>query len=178
MWLLGVTVVTLIVEVVAAFARGATEEPNDAAYIVGYALAGPVRGATFPVLMVILMFGMFQLRPRTVQIVAVYALVIYGSVMAFSQDNARLVVGYSSIAQIGFVLLGFGLAVSGERGAQRAGLGYPREGSCRCSGCAVWHRCGECQGCRFGRARSLTNSNCASPSDSESVGWGAFLLAE
>ncbi len=29
-----------------------------------YPMAGPVRGATFPVLMVILMFGMFQLRPR------------------------------------------------------------------------------------------------------------------
>ncbi|HEV8233859.1 MAG TPA: NADH-quinone oxidoreductase subunit M [Gemmatimonadaceae bacterium] len=32
--------------------------------------------------------------------------IIYGSVMAFSQDNVRLVVGYSSIAQIGFILLG------------------------------------------------------------------------
>ncbi|HEV7918342.1 MAG TPA: NADH-quinone oxidoreductase subunit M, partial [Solirubrobacterales bacterium] len=29
--------------------------------------------------------------------------IVYGSVMAFTQDNARLVIGYSSIAQIGFI---------------------------------------------------------------------------
>lgn len=44
--------------------------------------------------------------------------IIYGSVMAFSQDEARLVVGYSSIAQIGFVLLGiFALDGKGAEGA-------------------------------------------------------------
>lgn len=44
--------------------------------------------------------------------------IIYGSVMAFTQDNARLVVGYSSIAQIGFVLLGiFSLDPKGSEGA-------------------------------------------------------------
>ena len=44
--------------------------------------------------------------------------IVYGSVMAFSQDNARLVVGYSSIAQIGFVLLGiFALDPKGSEGA-------------------------------------------------------------
>jgi NADH-quinone oxidoreductase subunit M len=44
--------------------------------------------------------------------------IVYGSVMAFSQDNARLVVGYSSIAQIGFVLLGiFALDGKGAEGA-------------------------------------------------------------
>ncbi|MGH2906115.1 MAG: complex I subunit 4 family protein [Solirubrobacterales bacterium] len=44
--------------------------------------------------------------------------IVYGSVMAFSQDNARLVVGYSSIAQIGFVLLGiFSLDPKGSEGA-------------------------------------------------------------
>ena len=32
--------------------------------------------------------------------------ILYGSVMAFSQDEARLVVGYSSIAQLGFITLG------------------------------------------------------------------------
>jgi len=47
----------------------------------GYALAGPVRGATFPVLMVILMFGMFQLRPRMVSLVSAYALLLFGVVM-------------------------------------------------------------------------------------------------
>lgn len=44
--------------------------------------------------------------------------IIYGSVMAFSQDEARLVVGYSSIAQIGFVLLGiFVIDAKGAEGA-------------------------------------------------------------
>jgi diguanylate cyclase len=50
---------------------------------VAYTLAGPVRGATFPVLMVILMFGMFRLRSRMVIIVSVYALVLFGAVMAW-----------------------------------------------------------------------------------------------
>ena len=48
---------------------------------VGYALAGPLRGATFPVLMVILMFGMFQLRPRSVARVCLYAAALFGAVM-------------------------------------------------------------------------------------------------
>lgn len=44
--------------------------------------------------------------------------IIYGSFMAFSQDEARLVVGYSSVAQIGFVLLGiFVLDNKGTEGA-------------------------------------------------------------
>jgi diguanylate cyclase len=48
-----------------------------------YAMAGPVRGATFAVLMVILMFGMFQLRPRVVTGVSLYALVVFGAVMGW-----------------------------------------------------------------------------------------------
>ena len=47
-----------------------------------YAMAGPMRGAAFPVLMVILMFGMFQLRPRAVRAVGLYALILFGAVMA------------------------------------------------------------------------------------------------
>jgi NADH-quinone oxidoreductase subunit M len=44
--------------------------------------------------------------------------IIYGSVMAFSQDDTRLVVGYSSVAQIGFVLLGiFAIDPKGAEGA-------------------------------------------------------------
>ncbi|MBI4896868.1 MAG: NADH-quinone oxidoreductase subunit M [Actinobacteria bacterium] len=44
--------------------------------------------------------------------------IVYGSVMAFSQDDARLVVGYSSIAQIGFVALGiFAFDDKGVQGA-------------------------------------------------------------
>jgi NADH-quinone oxidoreductase subunit M len=50
-------------------------------------------------------------------ILAVVA-IIYGSVMAFSQDDTRLVVGYSSVAQIGFVLLG--IFVIDSKGAEGA----------------------------------------------------------
>ena len=46
-----------------------------------YAMAGAVRGATFPVVMVILMFGMFQLRPRAVTAVSLYTLALFGAVM-------------------------------------------------------------------------------------------------
>lgn len=44
--------------------------------------------------------------------------ILYGSVLAFSQDEARLVVGYSSIAQLGFIVLGiFSLDEKGAQGA-------------------------------------------------------------
>lgn len=44
--------------------------------------------------------------------------IIYGSVMAFSQNNARLVAAFSSIAQMGFILLGiFSLRTDGLDGA-------------------------------------------------------------
>ena len=50
-------------------------------------------------------------------IVAVVS-ILYGSVLAFTQDNARLVVGYSSVAQLGFVTLGiFSLDPKGAQGA-------------------------------------------------------------
>src|SRR5436305_5576307 len=46
--------------------------------------------------------------------------ILYGSALAFSQDDARLVVGYSSVAQLGFILLGiFALDLQGK-GAQGA----------------------------------------------------------
>ena len=44
--------------------------------------------------------------------------ILYGSVLAFSQENARLVVAYSSIAQLGFITLGiFSLNPKGAQGA-------------------------------------------------------------
>ncbi|MGI8440424.1 MAG: complex I subunit 4 family protein [Thermoleophilaceae bacterium] len=44
--------------------------------------------------------------------------ILYGSVLAFAQDDARLVVAYSSIAQLGFILLGiFSLDPKGAQGA-------------------------------------------------------------
>jgi diguanylate cyclase len=46
-----------------------------------YALAGPVRGAMIPALIVVLMFGAFQLRPRTVGWISLYAVTLYAAVM-------------------------------------------------------------------------------------------------
>ncbi len=44
--------------------------------------------------------------------------ILYGSVLAFSQDNLRLILGYSSIAQVGFITLGiFSLDPKGAQGA-------------------------------------------------------------
>jgi NADH-quinone oxidoreductase subunit M len=46
--------------------------------------------------------------------------ILYGSVLAFTQDDVRLVVGYSSVAQLGFILLGiFALDLEGK-GAEGA----------------------------------------------------------
>jgi NADH-quinone oxidoreductase subunit M len=50
-------------------------------------------------------------------IVAVFS-ILYGSILAFSQDNIRLVVAYSSIAQLGFIVLG--IFALDDRGAQGA----------------------------------------------------------
>src|SRR6185503_19105825 len=50
-------------------------------------------------------------------IIAVFS-ILYGSVLAFSQDNIRLVLAYSSIAQLGFIVLGiFALDEKGAQGA-------------------------------------------------------------
>jgi NADH-quinone oxidoreductase subunit M len=50
-------------------------------------------------------------------VIAVFS-ILYGSVLAFSQDNLRLVVAYSSIAQLGFITLGiFSLDPKGAQGA-------------------------------------------------------------
>lgn len=47
-----------------------------------YAQVGPLRGAVFPVVTLILMFGMFRLRARSAYGLALYALVVFGAVMA------------------------------------------------------------------------------------------------
>jgi NADH-quinone oxidoreductase subunit M len=50
-------------------------------------------------------------------IVAVFS-ILYGSILAFSQDNVRMVLAYSSIAQLGFIVLG--IFAFEEKGAQGA----------------------------------------------------------
>jgi NADH-quinone oxidoreductase subunit M len=50
-------------------------------------------------------------------VLAVFS-ILYGSILAFSQDNVRLVVAYSSIAQMGFIVLGiFAFEDKGAQGA-------------------------------------------------------------
>jgi diguanylate cyclase (GGDEF)-like protein len=54
---------------------------------VAYTMAGAVRGATFPVLMVILLFGMFQLRARTTAWMSLYTLLAFGAAMAWKAST-------------------------------------------------------------------------------------------
>lgn len=51
---------------------------------VAYTLLGPGRGAVFPVVMVILMFGMFVASPRQMRWVGVYAVALFAVVMALA----------------------------------------------------------------------------------------------
>jgi NADH-quinone oxidoreductase subunit M len=55
---------------------------------------------------------------QTLMLLIALASIVYGSVVAFSQTDARLVVGYSSVAQLGFITLGiFSLNPQGAQGA-------------------------------------------------------------
>jgi NADH-quinone oxidoreductase subunit M len=55
---------------------------------------------------------------QEVILVIALASILYGSVMAFTQTNVRLIAGYSSIAQLGFITAGiFALRADGADGA-------------------------------------------------------------
>jgi len=55
---------------------------------------------------------------QEVILVIALASILYGSVMAFTQTNVRLVAGYSSVAQLGFITAGiFALSSDGADGA-------------------------------------------------------------
>ncbi len=55
---------------------------------------------------------------QTLMLLIALASILYGSVVAFSQTDARLIAGYSSIAQLGFITLGiFSLNPQGAQGA-------------------------------------------------------------
>jgi NADH-quinone oxidoreductase subunit M len=55
---------------------------------------------------------------QTLMLLIGLASIIYGSVQAFSQSDARLIAGYSSVAQMGFITLGiFALNPQGAQGA-------------------------------------------------------------
>ncbi|MBA2522193.1 MAG: NADH-quinone oxidoreductase subunit M, partial [Solirubrobacterales bacterium] len=55
---------------------------------------------------------------QDVLLIIALASIVYGSVMAFTQTNVRLIAGYSSMAQMGFITLGiFSLATDGADGS-------------------------------------------------------------
>jgi NADH-quinone oxidoreductase subunit M len=55
---------------------------------------------------------------QTLMLLIALASIVYGSVVAFTQTDARLIVGYSSVAQMGFITLGiFSLNPQGAQGA-------------------------------------------------------------
>jgi NADH-quinone oxidoreductase subunit M len=55
---------------------------------------------------------------QTLMLVIGLASILYGSAMAFTQTNSRLVIGYSSVAQLGFITIGiFALSQQGAQGA-------------------------------------------------------------
>jgi NADH-quinone oxidoreductase subunit M len=57
-------------------------------------------------------------RFQEVVLLIALASILYGSVMAFTQTNVRLIAGYSSVAQLGFITAGiFALRADGSDGA-------------------------------------------------------------
>jgi NADH-quinone oxidoreductase subunit M len=55
---------------------------------------------------------------QTLMLLIALVSIVYGSMQAFSQTNARLILGYSSVAQLGFITLGiFALNPQGAQGA-------------------------------------------------------------
>ena len=70
---------------------------------VAYTLLGAGRGAVFPIVMVILMFGMFVVSPRQMRWLSVYAVLLFGAAMAFMVSrNPRV---YEPTVEIGHFLL-------------------------------------------------------------------------
>ncbi len=55
---------------------------------------------------------------QTLMLLIALASIVYGSAVAFTQTDARLIAGYSSVAQMGFITLGiFALNAQGAQGA-------------------------------------------------------------
>jgi NADH-quinone oxidoreductase subunit M len=57
---------------------------------------------------------------QTVLLILAVVSILYGSALAFTQTHARLILGYSSMAQLGFITLGIFAADSAGAGAQGA----------------------------------------------------------
>ena len=64
------------------------------------------------------LFPIATVEFQEVILVIALASILYGSVMAFTQTNVRLIAGYSSVAQLGFITAGiFALRADGSNGA-------------------------------------------------------------
>jgi NADH-quinone oxidoreductase subunit M len=64
------------------------------------------------------LFPQAAVHYQTLMLLIALASIIYGSMQAFSQTDARLIAGYSSVAQLGFITLGiFALNAQGAQGA-------------------------------------------------------------
>jgi NADH-quinone oxidoreductase subunit M len=64
------------------------------------------------------LFGHAAVHFQLLMLLIALASIIYGSAMAFSQTDARLIAGFSSVAQLGFITLGvFALNPQGAQGA-------------------------------------------------------------
>ena len=70
---------------------------------VGYALLGAGRGAVFPVVMVVLMLGLFVVTPRQMRLVSAYAVLLFGATMAVMA--ARRPQDYPWTVELGHFLL-------------------------------------------------------------------------
>jgi len=78
--------------------------------VVAYAIAGAGRGAVIPMLMVILMFGMYSLRPRVVHLIALCMVLVIGATMALLATLNPAV--YDPMVEIGhFITVGIILPV-------------------------------------------------------------------
>jgi diguanylate cyclase (GGDEF)-like protein len=68
-----------------------------------YALVGAGRGGVFPIVMVILMFGMFAASPRQMRWISVYAVALFGTVMALMAWRQPAV--YAPIVELGHFIM-------------------------------------------------------------------------
>jgi len=64
------------------------------------------------------LFPQASVHFQTLMLLIALASILYGSALAFTQTDARLIAGYSSVAQLGFITLGiFSLQQQGAEGA-------------------------------------------------------------
>ncbi len=70
---------------------------------IAYALVGVGRGAVFPIVMVILMFGMFSASPREMRWISVYAVALFGATMLLM--SLRDPAGYPPALELGHFVL-------------------------------------------------------------------------